>query len=142
MSEKARVKQDTSVDEKLALMKTEVTDRQNQIFALEIEVQRLQNSSILDKQLIEEQQRQIDQDERIIAKMRQQESLLTIQYKNRYVEEMNHLRKAFEKIGKVLKCIGCQKISSDCMLLNCGHTICSDCQIKQQQLSQITCEEC
>jgi uncharacterized protein YqgQ len=52
------------------MMKNEVTDKQNQIFALEIEVQRLFNSSILDKQLIEEQQRQIDQDEQIISRMR------------------------------------------------------------------------
>ena len=55
--------------------------------------------------------------------------------------EVAKMDKAFDKIGGALACQGCHKVSTDCMLMQCGHSICAECMFKSDE-NTVTCIDC
>ena len=124
-------------------MRREISEKSNQIMALTLEVQRLKGQSGLDRQTIEDLDRRCEQYEAQIKQMMIEDTKSFQEFKQSIAGELNNLKIAFEKIGKELQCLDCKRISTDCLMLKCGHTFCSDCSLRRSsKCDMYRCEDC
>ena len=121
-------------------MRRELAERCSQLMALQIEMQRVRGERALDRQLIEDLERQVDEAAQQMREMREEETEAFTSFKAAFLEEIRSLRKAVDSIGKSLGCIMCKKISTDSQMLGCGHAVCSECAFRQGET--VACEEC
>ncbi|TNV84501.1 hypothetical protein FGO68_gene14539 [Halteria grandinella] len=117
-------------EEKYLEMRREIADRCNQVMSLQLEIQRLTNEKLIDKQVIDELERRIDYDRDKLYKLQKEDSELFTTFKTQTTEELTNLKRSFEKIGKDLMCKSCWKLGTDCLMLKCGHSLCSTCSLK------------
>lgn len=68
--------------------------------------------------------RQAEEDRELIDQLRAQESEANRNLKLILGEELLSLKRAFDKIGKQMGCIVCSKVSTESLMMRCGHTIC------------------
>ena len=63
----------------------------------------------------------------MIRRMREGEADKLKEVKGAIREGIGRLEGSFDQIGGALACRGCHKVSTDLMLLNCGHPFCAEC---------------
>ncbi len=85
---------------------------------------------MLDKQTIDELERKIDLDSISIKQLRREEAEEIKIFKDRLLSDIENLKRIFEKIGKQISCLKCNKISTESLMIECGHAICSNCSLK------------
>ena len=98
-----------------------------------MEIQKLTNEKMIHREIIDDLERRLEIDKEKMAKMQKEDSEFVAGFKSQANEELANFKRSLDKIGRELMCKHCWKLSTECLMLSCGHTLCSTCTLKIPQ---------